>query len=205
MDKQIGFRRNIYLHWMDAAAAYSAETSDPLELRAQLDPIVEERVKSDENRRMALDILLNIWIHSSEDHPRLQSDAVALFAQTTVVSDRLWLHYGMTLLAYEFFRQGVIAIGQLCRYEDRLTSEAVKRKLVAEMGQLGALEKATERIVFSLRNWGILSRNRSALRLSAVAPPFLCIIRRTGRLDAGRYPYRQPGRGTALCRFGAPP
>ena len=156
MQKKIGFRRNIYLHWMDAAAAYSAETTDPAELRARLAPIVGEQIKSAENRAAAITILLNIWAVSAETHPRLQADAVTLFAHTTEVADRLWLHYGMTLLAYDFFRLGVIAVGELSRYDDAITPKAVKRKLVAEMGQLGGLEKATERVLFSLRNWGVL-------------------------------------------------
>jgi hypothetical protein len=166
MEKKIGFRRNIYLHWMDAAAAYSAETADPVELRARLDPIVGEQIKSAENRAAAITILLNIWAASAEAHPRLQADAVTLFARTTEVADRLWLHYGMTLLAYDFFRLGVIAVGQLSRYDDVITPKAVKRKLTAELGQLGGLEKATERVIFSLRNWGVLveSEQRYAYR-----------------------------------------
>ena len=156
MEKKIGFRRNIYLQWMDAVAAYSAETSDPAELRARLDPIVGEQIKSAENRAYAITILLNIWAVSAETHSRLQSDAVNFFAHTTEMADRLWLHYGMTLLAYDFFRLGVIAMGELSRYDDVITPKAVKRKLTAELGQLGGLEKATERVIFSLRNWGVL-------------------------------------------------
>jgi hypothetical protein len=33
----------------------------------------------------------------------------------------------------------------------------VKQRLVGERGQLGALEKAVERVVFSLRDWGVLA------------------------------------------------
>ena len=35
--------------------------------------------------------------------------------------------------------------------------DAVKRRLVARRGQLGSLDKAVERVVFSLRSWGILT------------------------------------------------
>lgn len=33
----------------------------------------------------------------------------------------------------------------------------MKQRLVAERGQLGSLEKAVERVMFSLRDWGVLS------------------------------------------------
>ena len=156
MDKQIGFRRNIYLAWMDAAAAFSAETTDPLELRARLQPIVGAEVASVTNRRAAIDILVNIWAKSRESHPTLRDEAVALYSRTTTAADRLWLHYGMTLVAYDFFRLGAIVVGQLSRYKDAITAREVKQRLLQEMGALGALEYAGDRVVFSLRNWGVL-------------------------------------------------
>ena len=156
MDKQIGFRRNIYLAWMDAAAALSGETAEPLELRARLEPIVGADVASVTNRRAAIDILVNIWAKSRETYPALREEAIALYARSTAAADRLWLHYGMTLLTYDFFRLGGIAVGQLSRHKDAITSREVKQRLLKEMGALGALEYAADRVVFSLRSWGVL-------------------------------------------------
>ncbi len=156
MNKQIGFRRNIYLAWMDAAAAFSAETAEPLELRARLGPIVGADVASETNRRVAIDILVNIWAKSRDVHPQLRDEAVDLYAHSSSAADRLWLHYGMTLLTYDFFRLGAIAVGQLSRHKDIITSREVKQRLLQEMGALGALEYAADRVVFSLRNWGVL-------------------------------------------------
>ena len=155
-DKNIGFRRNIYLAWMDAAAAFSADSDDPRLLRERLDPVVGEKIKGSESRRMALDVLVNIWAKSAETHPTIRNEAVRLFGSSAQVSDRLWLHYGMTLLAYDFFRRGVIAIGQLSRYQDGITAKEIKQRLTAEMGQLGSIKEAADRIMFSLRDWGIL-------------------------------------------------
>jgi len=156
MNKNIGFRRNIYRVWMDAAAALCIQTDNLSELRARLDPIVAVQVPSRENRRMALDILINIWGKSAASHPVLRTDALKLYAGTENAADRLWLHYGMTLLTYPFFRLGAITIGQISRHAEIITPKEVKARMIAELGQLGALEKATERIIFTLRNWGIL-------------------------------------------------
>lgn len=156
MNKNIGFRRNIYLNWMDATAAFCLETTDLAELRERLDPVVAQQVASQENRRMAIDILINIWAKSAEKYPALRAKAVSLFDRTANVDDRIWLHYGMTLLVYDFFRLGVTIIGQLSRYQETVTPKNVKQRMIAELGQLGALEKATDRILFSLRNWGVL-------------------------------------------------
>lgn len=156
MDKNIGFRRNIYLSWLDAAAAFCSETHDPARIRELLDPIVQEQIHSAENRRMALDIVINIWVKTRDNHPQLWTQAVDLYARSVNQDDRLWLHYGMTLLAYDFFRLVASIIGQVSRYEETVIPKVIKQRVVGKMGQLGALEKATERVIFSLRNWGIL-------------------------------------------------
>jgi hypothetical protein len=57
----IGFNRNIYLRWLDAAAAFCSDTDDLLEVRARLEPVVGQEIKSDVNRRKAIDILISIW------------------------------------------------------------------------------------------------------------------------------------------------
>lgn len=157
MNKNIGFRRNIYLSWMDAAAAFSAETPDLAELRARLDPVVAQQIASPEGRRMAIDVLITIWGKGAARRPALHADASALFAQSSTVDDRIWLHYGMTLAAYDFFRLGVITIGQLSRYQETITPKEVKQRLVADLGQMGSLDNAADRILFTLRNWGILA------------------------------------------------
>lgn len=156
MNKNIGFRRNIFLDWLDAAAAFRVESCQLDKMRAHLDPIVGLRIESSANRRMALEILINIWGRSATGHPTLHAQALDLYRSAASAQDRLWLHYGMTLLAYPFFRQGVVVIGQLSRFNDTVAPKDVKKRMIAEFGNLGALEKATERILFSLRSWGIL-------------------------------------------------
>lgn len=128
----------------------------------------EDRVVliSPKTRRIALDILVTIWGKSVQQHPALYASAAELFASATQVDDRIWLHYGMTLLVYDFFRLTTATVGQISRYQETITPKEVKQKLIAELGQLGSLDKAAERVLFSLRNWGILveSEQRYAYR-----------------------------------------
>ena len=77
MDKGIGFRRNIRLAWLDATAALCAETVDAQRIRERLNTIVD--IESTENRRMAIDILLNIWTKTEERYPNLRQEAVGYY------------------------------------------------------------------------------------------------------------------------------
>ena len=157
MDKGIGFNRNIYLPWLDAAAAFAAETDDPAEMRARLEPIVGQDVRGVETRRKTIDGLINIWLRSAEIAPDLQAEAVAWFQSTLVPADRLWLHYGLTLLYSSFFRECVEAIGQFSRYQETITTRAVRQRLAAARGDLGSVNRVVSYIVASLRNWGVLA------------------------------------------------
>ena len=171
MDKGVGFNRNIRLAWLDAAAALSGETDDPAAIRARLEAIVGEEIASRDNRRKAVDILINIWVKTRDAAPSLHGEAVARFGSAAVATDRLWLHHGLTLLAYPFVRETAAAIGQLGRYGDAVTPALVKQRLVAGRGQLGSLEKAVERVVFSLRDWGLVTGAEQRYAFRLVEPP----------------------------------
>ena len=157
MNKNIGFRRNIYRSWLDAAAMLAAETDDSAQLRAQLDPVVAARIDSKESRRMALDILVRVWGTSRETNLPLRQEALKLWRASTSADEQLWLHYGLILLQYPFFRLSVATIGRMSQYTDTITPKDIKSRVSAELGQLGALDKAVERVIFSLRDWSILA------------------------------------------------
>lgn len=161
MDKGIGFNRTLFLPWLDAAAALCSETRNPAELRARLEPIVAQHLEGKEARRKTIDLLLNIWLRTERVAPDLHAEALAHFQSTPVIADRLWLHYGLTLLYYPFFRQCAAAVGQLSRYGQPITRAMVKERLAAERGHLGSLDRAAERVMASLHNWGILTHSET--------------------------------------------
>ena len=157
MSKGIGFNRNICLSWLDATASFCGEIDDPVEIRARLEPVVGQQIASDVNRRKAIDILINIWSKSGKIDPALRTEAVERFQTGSAIGDRLWLHFGLALLRYSIFRDVTSSIGQLTRYREWVSPGMVKRRLISQRGPLGSLEKAVERVMWSLREWGILS------------------------------------------------
>lgn len=157
MDKGIGFNRNIKLEWLNATAAFCTETDDPAEIRARLEPVLAQDRTGTDAIRKSIDILINIWLKSHDIAPDLQQQAVTYFQATTVPDDRIWLHYGLTMLYYPFFRQCAAAIGQLSRYQDAVTNKVVVKRMTDELGQLGSLERSVQRVIASLRDWGIMT------------------------------------------------
>lgn len=156
IDKGIGFNRKVLLPWLDATAAHCIELDEEEAVRQAIEPIVAHDVSSPTNLRKTVAILLNIWHYPAVADPGLYNTALQLFQETEFIDDRIWLHYGMTSLAYPFFFDTNAVIGQQSRYGDPITSAQVRKQLTAEMGQLGSLQEAASRIFLSMREWGIL-------------------------------------------------
>ncbi len=168
MDKGIGFWRNIRLSWLESAAACRQRGMGAAEMRQHLDAIVAETITGARSRRGVVAILVKVWLGGRDLSPDLHDEAVRFLERLESPEERLWLHYGLTLLAYPFFRAVAAEVGKLGRQGEPVTPGVVKRWLVAQRGNLGSLDKAVERVLFSLRDWGLLEgterRNVYAVR-----------------------------------------
>ncbi len=159
MAKGIGFNRSIHLSWLDATAAFCAETDDLLELRSRLESVVAEHLTGKDARRKTIDVLINIWLKNGEANAALRDQAVTWFQTSHEPGDRLWLHYGLTLLYYPFFRECTTVIGQLGRSTETVTNKVLIQRIIARLGHLGSLERSVQRVVSSLRDWNILTNS----------------------------------------------
>ena len=157
MDKGIGFSRKITLLWLDATATLCAETDDPLEIRERLEPILALDLQGKEARRKTIDVLLGVWHKSREVAPALRAEALEHFQSTASPTDRLWLHYGLVLVYYPFFRDVAAIIGQLGRRGELVGSTLVTERMFAMRGEIGALHRSVRYILSTLRSWELLT------------------------------------------------
>jgi hypothetical protein len=154
-DKGLGFIHNVNLAWLDAAAESRLRSSDLLSMREELDQLLKDEVRGVGSRRKTIDVLVSIWQKSEAVDAELFNQALN-FLPRILFTEHIWLHYGLTLLYYPFFRQTAAIVGQFARTGEPITRQAVKGRLASELGHLGSLNRASERIVASLVNWGAL-------------------------------------------------
>jgi hypothetical protein len=159
IDKGFGFIRNINLAWLDAASDARLRNDDMQVLREELDQYLKHEMEGVESRRKTIDVLIGIWHKTVLVDKSLHAQALD-FLLRIPANERIWLHYGLTLLSYPFFRQTAAVIGQFARTGEPVTRLAVKNRLAAEIGHLGSLNRAAERVVASLVNWGILTHQK---------------------------------------------
>jgi len=158
-DKGIGFNRTIFLRWLDAAADLRSRTADLPSLRGELKQIVRQDIVGIDAIRKSVDVIVNIWHKSADIDKDLHAQALEFLPQIGI-ADRIWLHYGLTLLYYPFFRQTSATLGQFARTGEPITRQSVKSRLSAEIGHLGSLNRSAERVIASLVDWGMLSHQK---------------------------------------------
>lgn len=158
MGKGIGFSRTITLDWLDVTASLCVQNIEPVEIRQRLAETISGTVYGTDAQRKTIDVLTAIWVKTEQRAPQIRQEALAIFPTLSSSEERLWLHFGMTLVCYPFFRKCVAAIGQVSRTEELITRKMIKDRIAGDYGHLGALDRSVERIIASLANWGALAK-----------------------------------------------
>lgn len=174
MDKGIGFSRTILLDWLDVTASMCVQKVEPLTIRQRLASTISGTVTGIDAQRKTIDVLSAIWVKTAKTAPRIHQEALALFPTLSSSDERLWLHYGLTLVCYPFFRKCVAAIGQTSRTEEIITRKMIKDRIAGEYGHLGALDRSVERIIASLTNWGALAKTEQKKNYRILLHNFAC-------------------------------
>jgi len=170
MQKSIGLSRTVRLDWLDAAATLCLENRPHAEIRQELDRLVEPAQRGPVERARIVDTLVRIWVKGD---PGLKAYALALYPHLSSRDDRLWLHYGMILAQYPFFRLCAATLGQIARVEETVSRKIIKDRVAAEMGNLGRIERAIERLFKTWVDWCILEPAENNLKFKIKARSLL--------------------------------
>ena len=117
----LGIDRKIKRAWLDALLDHLTQTTDHEELRRFLDERLAEELPGHSSRAKSVGIALKIWSGIPANRVPLRDRAIALLP-TISGQERVWLHWGMTSLAYPFFRDAAEVVGPLLPLQDNFTS-----------------------------------------------------------------------------------
>lgn len=155
MNRIVGFDRRLQLDWLDATVGLCQETLDPSAIAEHLRQRLEREIAGTEAQRKTITVLLRIWVNVPEGDSRLRDEALQLAAQI-VSEERLWLHWGMSLLAYPFFRDVAATVGQLSRLQGIFSQAQIQRRMIENWGQRTTLRRAVRRLLRTFVDWGVL-------------------------------------------------
>lgn len=155
--RRIGFSRFISREWLDLVARTSIESGDAEKAQSRLKDYFGEEALG-EVARKTLDVLSRIWIRVPEKQRGFRDRGLDHY-QRVGPDERLWLHWGMILVAYPVFLDIVVITGRLLGLQGEVTSGQIRRGIVSEWGDRTTLTRSVSMILKSMRDWGVLVEN----------------------------------------------
>jgi hypothetical protein len=155
MRKIVGISQKIKRSWLDVVLDQFAQTTDEREVRAFLDEYLREQLPGPESRAKASGIILRIWTGVDRQHVSIRRRAISL-APRISGHERIWLHWGMAVLAYPFFRDLAEVVGRLLALQDDFTTLQVQARMLMAWGDRTTTREAVQKLITSFVDWDVL-------------------------------------------------
>lgn len=156
--KRIGMDKKVEIDWLDQLAFGLKENKNYKELRKELDISLKGKINGSDSRRKHLNVLMRIWVSVPSAHVQLRDRALT-FLSSASTRERVVLHWGLCLLAYDLFRDVSNIIGKLFTLNDEITLAQVHNRIIESWGDRTTLIYAVQRILRTMVNWGILQNS----------------------------------------------
>ena len=152
---QVGLDRPLKLEWLDTLALKFRDENDVRALREFLHAYLTQERPNRESRRKNITVLLKIWVHLPKENCKMKDRALRMIAEAKAV-DRICIHWGMTLMAYPFFRDIASVIGKSLSLQGEVSLPQIQRRMVELWGDRSTVNIATRKIVRMMAEWQVL-------------------------------------------------
>lgn len=156
MKKAVGFDQKILLHQLDFMAREIPRSETRQELYEKVDEFLTADIAGYKSRMNARTILFKIWYLVDDDYKHLQQEALRLMDDEVSQKERIVIHWGMTMLAYPFFKDLINEMGMLFKLQQEVSSDQISRKIKALYGDRRRVEVSISASLTSLRAWGVI-------------------------------------------------
>jgi len=157
--KRIGMDKKVEIDWLDRLAFGLKEKKSYKELRIDLENLLQNSINGDESRRKHINVLMRIWVSVSPEHEEIRNRALDLLSLINN-SERTALHWGLSLLAYDLFRDVTSIIGRLLTLDEDISLAQVHNRIVENWGDRTNLKFALQRMFRTMVNWGVLMNSK---------------------------------------------
>jgi hypothetical protein len=155
---RIGFDRTIATEWLDATAGRVMSGEPPEESRRFLWNYLEDLepvTTSNSSRGKTITVLSRIWLLVPKSAESLKQAALKCLVPTSG-EKRIGVHWAMIVGTHPFFFDVATHIGKLIKLHGQANRSQIKRHMTEVWGDRSTLERAIQRVLRSMLQWGLL-------------------------------------------------
>jgi hypothetical protein len=156
----IGYNRTVKLRWLDETVdLFLAGMSEADIYEALRDRLKDELSVGSTaprgSREKTITILMKTWVRVPLPLRELRKDGVQLLHGVRR-SERLPLHWGMTMAAYPFWRVVADVTGRLFRLQGTAAPMQVQRRVKELLGEREAVARSARYVLRAFADWGVI-------------------------------------------------
>lgn len=156
----IGYNRTVKLRWLDETVdLFLAGMSDADIYEALRDRLKDELSVGSTaprgSREKTITILMKTWVRVPSPLRELRKDGVQLLHGVRR-SERMPLHWGMTMAVYPFWRVVADVTGRLFRLQGTAAPMQVQRRVKELLGEREAVARSARYVLRAFADWGVI-------------------------------------------------
>jgi hypothetical protein len=146
------------LEWLNKTVELLLEGKDVIQIKDELNEYLSFEIKSPTNLRKTREILMTIWVRTSDELSTLKQQALEAYKDEK--SNKLALHWSMMLVAYPVFSDVCALIGKLTNIQDTFATSWLKEKLFEMWGERTTLFHSSDKILQTLKQIGAIENEK---------------------------------------------
>ena len=162
---QIGFSQRIRLEWFEQTANLVLAGNDKAAVNDTLQALLKDKVfvgsqAERSNREKIITILLRTWLTVPHELEMLRDEGLELLKRIPR-RNHLAIHWAMVMAVYPFWSGVAVQVGRLLRLQGSAAVAHIQRRVREQYGERETVFRATQRVVRSYLDWGVLQETGS--------------------------------------------